>query len=249
MKLITTIAIIVALIIFGISGRKDKQVADGVTRLDLVGSLPVVIVNDSVRFFNLTDTFEIYYFKDYILYRLPEIRDGNTDNKIPGTEPYFMFRKNDKDGILFKSAAEGGGKMHLPVDSFLRDRAFGGTTFDMRNTHLFINSSRQDQNPIIEKYVPRTVCDETMYDSVYFYFDSELNDVDYTFSKRLDSLTQKKLYMVRLLFNEKFSKTYKVTVPKREVLFKLQKKSVPDPAEILSFVDRFEKPYVSHAKY
>ena len=70
-----------------------------------------------------------------------------------------------------------------------------------------------------------------------------MKNVEYSFSKKLDSLKHMKLFRIRFLIKEKYSPTYKLTLPKREFLFEIKEVAVDNPKEILDLFEKFKYRY------
>ena len=77
-------------------------------------------------------------------------------------------------------------------------------------------------------------------DSIYYYYSKKMNKIQYSFSKKLDSISGMKLFKFRLLFNSKFSKSYKGVLPKREISFEIREEVPPDVKEILSLIKKYQ---------
>jgi hypothetical protein len=217
-----------------------------VKSIDFTYSYPVSSFKDKddvTKIYSLKDTISILFFKDCILYRLPEMTRFDNDEKVVNTEQYFIYNRTQTQGLFFKTVNDSIGEL-LPVDSFLRKRAMGGNKFEIladtfwRQVEIFQNKVNGD---FIEKYVPIKKTDETCFDSIYYYFTNSLNQIDYSFSRGLDSSRNKKLYKVRLIFNKGFSISQKIMLPKREFCFEIEESTIPEFNKIKSIIDRFKR--------
>ncbi|MDP4263335.1 MAG: hypothetical protein Q8941_12485 [Bacteroidota bacterium] len=216
-------------------------------KISLVVNYPVIMINDGVHsdvhFFNLRDTVFIFYYGRYILYRLPGTRKFETDEKIAGSEPWFIYRKQSAQGYLFTSISDSTRGMKLPADSFLHNRAFAGASFDISTSDSLVERSG-NKNTLVEKYFCNKSNNENYPDSFYFYFSDNFKNIDYTFSRKLDSLRKMKLYKVRILYNEKTSSAYQKVLPKREFLFEIRNEGKNISKELIDFISRVSKSYV-----
>jgi len=243
-KLIATIktlgVLIVAIIIFSSCAIIHKS--EGLKRINMIVNYPVVIMNDgvhsTVNFFNLKDTIWILYYNNTVLYRLSGTRNMETDKKILGTETWFIFSKKATHGFLFYSLTDSSKGLKLPVDSFLNNRAYANANFDVPADSLYRKIENGDDT--VEKYFTQARHNDNYPDSMYYYFTNTLKNIDYSFSRKLDSAKSMKLYKVRLLYNESFSPSYKITLPKREFLFEIKEEAIDNSKEIINFFDRFE---------
>ena len=210
--------------------------------LNLIVNYPVVqTIAGNLHVFNLSDTISIYYSKDYIVYKLAPIRQLETDQRIKGSEPYFIYQNNSKTGTLFDSIRQTGIGTKVSVDSILFNRAYTGMKSDFTDASWKKMDSIRDKQSLIEKFAPRTAStDPTNIDSAFFYYTAELKDYDYSFSKKADSLTNLKLYQLRCLYKAKLTSDNKL-FQARELFFKIEKKDISDAdSVILNLVNRYE---------
>jgi hypothetical protein len=237
---ITISATLIVSLIICIGCRSSHINHSNLKGINLIVNYPIVIANEQVKISNLRDTISIIYFNDYVLYQLPGTREFETDKKIPGTETYFICRKKASNGFLFNSINDNNKGMNFPVDSFLKNRAFAGVNFDINSNDTLIEVSKEGEFSFLEKYISKTNT-ETYPDSIYYYFINKFKNIDYSLSPKLDSIKGKKLYKVRLIYNNKFSSSEKVMLPKREILFEIQEKTILNSKEIIDFIERFKK--------
>ncbi len=178
------------------------------------------LVND-----NLLDTIFIFNFMDYSVYQLPPNRFFETNARIDGTEPIFVIKKNSKFGLSFQNVRDSSSGVKLLADSFLNNRAFGNARFSVTPFDSLVKTiGIPNSGHVIEMFISKVSSPNDYFDSVYHYYSGGKGymNLDYTFSEKLDSLKGMKLYKVRLLYNEKYSNEYKVTLPKREFLFNVE---------------------------
>jgi len=231
-------ALIVAILIF--SGCRSIYKSEGLKGIKVIVNYPVVIMNDglhgAVNFFNLKDTVWIFYYNNTVLYRLSGTRNVETDRKILGTETWFVYRKKATHGFLFNSMTDSSKGLKLPVDSFLNNRAYASANFDIPSDSLYERSENKLDN-FVEEYFVKIVHSDNYPDSIYYYFTKNLN-IDYSFSRKMDSAKKMKLYKIRLLYNEGFSPSYKIMLPKREFLFEIREEAITNSKEIEIFFER-----------
>ncbi len=219
---------------------KDNY-TDNVTKIYLTFNMPVVKLDGEL--INVEDSLCIYYYKNYVLYQLPNHFSLENENKVILQEiryNYFIYRKNDKYGYEFNSLNDSVGEKRV-VDSLLSKKAFFNTNFYDKKTDSLIKILQYSKaNTLLYIYVPKVKYDETYGDTLLLYFTKKLKNVDYTFSKELDSSTNLKLYEIKLLYNKGYSTTYNITLPKREFRFAINELSVNNPQEVKSFCERYE---------
>ena len=136
--------------------------------IEFIFSYPVSFYkqNDSIKIYDVKDTIRIFYHPNYIIYKLSGISKFETDQKIIGTEPYFIFNKEDKFGFLFSSLKDSSLGTKFPIDSFLFNRGMKGQDFDLLPDSLWsLSVTKDNENDIIEKYSSKKMSDETSIDS------------------------------------------------------------------------------------
>jgi hypothetical protein len=218
----------------------------GGMKISLVVNYPIVIINDGihngVNFFNLKDTVSIFYYNSYMVYHLAGSRDLLTDEKIAGSDSWFVLRKPLTYGYLFNSISDSSKGLKLPVDSFLNKRAYANASFNSNEKDSLVESFG-NRDTLVEEYFVNKSNDELHPDSLYFYFSKKYKNIDYTFSPKLDSLKNMKLYKVRLLYNAKFSTAYKTMLPRREYLFEIRNEGKNNIKQLDDFISRVSKSY------
>lgn len=215
------------------------------TSIELSFSYPVSFYKekDEIKIYNITDTLLIFYYSDYILYRLSGTKKFETGEKIAGSEPYFIFNKKSKSGFLFSSLNDSSMGTKFPIDSFLANRGARGKDFDfpVDSAWSLVEVVRNNQSIIIDKYGFIKQGDETTIDSIYYYYAKNMNDIQYSLSKKLDSIKAMKLFKIRMLYNEKFSPSSSSTLPRREIVFEIRRIVVANAKEIIGFIEKFER--------
>ncbi|HEX3164626.1 MAG TPA: hypothetical protein VHQ93_00130 [Chitinophagaceae bacterium] len=232
------VELVVAIIMSGCAATIHKS--ERLKEISIIVNYPVVIVNDGVHdginFFNRKDTVWIFYCNNNVLYRLSGATDLETDKKILGTETWFIYVKKATHGFLFNSITDTSKGLRLPIDSFLNKRAYANANFDVPADSLY-GKVENGNDTIVEKYFARTVHNGNYPDSLYYYFTNTFENVDYSFSRRLDSAKNMKLYKVRVLYNEGFSSSYKIMLPKREFLFEMREEAIANSKQIINFFE------------
>lgn len=212
--------------------------------IELIFNYPIIFKVDStkIHYSNLTDSIQINYFKDYTIYRLLATRKLETDEKIKGTEPYFICQAKQNYGLLFKTINDTISLAKYSVDSFLlRQNARGEFINIPEDTSWrFISKERISTDIFLKKYAARHSKELTP-DSLYYYYSNDLKNVLFSFSTIIDQTEQQKLCKVRMLFNARFSDSLQIALPKREIFFEIKKSSVIDSEKLKKLIIRFEK--------
>lgn len=198
--------------------------------------------NDEIKIYTLKDTILIFYYSDYLIYRLPPTVKFETDEQIKGTEPYFIYNKKDSFGIFFNSLTDSSSGIICRVDSFLFNRGFKVKDIDFPVDSIWhLMEVKKDKDGIvIEKYGIMKPGDELSVDTIYYYYSKKMNKMEYSFSKKLDSISRKKLFKARFLFNSKFSNSNKLVLPKREISFEIREVDPRDPKDVFSIIKKYQ---------
>jgi hypothetical protein len=240
---IFTIATLVIWVILycGCSAIK-KTDKEEVKKIYLTFNMPVVKLTGEI--IDVHDSMCIYYYKDYILYQLPNHYSLQDGEKIVLQEiryNYFAYKKNDKYGYKFASLQDSTGEKIL-VDSLLAEKAFLNFPFYNKTNDSLVETVENVNNTfLLEKYVPKVKHDISYCDTSFLYYDGSIKNIDYSFSKELDSIMGLKLFKVKLLYNEKYLHAYKMIAPKREFRFEINELPVDNAQEIIFFWERVKK--------
>lgn len=206
--------------------------------MNLIVSYPYVNAADG-KLTNFRDTIGIYYFDNYILYSLTATRRLETDDNIDGSRQFFLYKKESNFGVLFDSLNLKETYSRVPADSVLSQRAFKGTRFNEPDDSIWRRKIvRQNENSFYEEFSPIKELSANSVDTIYYYYNSLLKDIDFTLSSQLDKSSGSKLYMVRLIFNEEYFTESKIQIPKREFLFLIKKVETHFDKKMLKIIEK-----------
>lgn len=193
---------------------------------ELITHYPITIrAENGVRQHVFVDTIRVMKFNDLTLYTLPPKRRLEDNSQIVGTQSYFILKENAIHGIWFKNLDSiRTGEKHL-ADSFLEKRAFRTMKFVTGQSDSLVETSSSNEI-LIEKWIPRASQDDNIYDSIYFYFNKKKPVSNVFLSQELDSLKGMYLFKVRVVYNEKFSSSNNVFLPRREFYFETTQKQI-----------------------
>jgi len=188
--------------------------------INLIYSYPILHVIDSdIVYYKLVDTIAIVYYNNYILYHLPKKRVFETDVKMKNQDSYFLQQRDSSYGFLFESESMNLSR-RVNADSFLKRKAFAGIKLENGPNDTLIEAINNYQGILLEKYTPKQNS-HSNFDTLIFYYANDFKSIDFSFSKKMDSLKQLKLFKVRLINNQSFSYPYNRMLPKREYLFEI----------------------------
>ena len=193
---------------------------------------------------NMLDSTFISYYKNFVIYTLPYTYSMQFQGKIINEYikfEYFIYNKNELHGVKFKSLDDSIG-VKITVDSIVKSKSYSDSKFFVHpGDSLVYKRTYSSGNEIIEKYVPEVKYDETYNDTSFYYYEDKLRNVDFSFSKQMDSAHQLKLVKIRFLYNPTYWEKYKLNVQQRELSFELnESKQIPDK-DILNIVEKYEK--------
>jgi hypothetical protein len=192
---------------------------------------------------NVTDSFFVFYFKNFILYRTTYKRTWENLTRIESIEVkfhHFVHERNSDFGFYYDSLKQILPKK-IPVDSFLKLKAFKGFNFYDNVNDSLIQKVNLPNGGIVETYLPRVRYDQSYGDTTYLYYTPKLKDVEYSFSKELDTSRNLKVYKVRIVYNSQFYTGYSFKFPRREYLFELGAFEVKDADQIPYLFEQFER--------
>lgn len=239
-KVATNATLMISFLLFVSSTCSQKKDLKGV-RLSFSAPVNIYKKNEEIKVALLKDTVSLFYYSDYLIYRLLPTAKWETGENIKGTESYFIYKKQDSCGILFNSLTDTSYGIICRIDSFLYNRALRGKDLDIPVDSLWsiMEVKKEKGGILIEEYGLTKQGDEMSVDSIYYYYSKKMNKVQYSFSKKLDSIRGMKLFKFRLLFNPKFSKSHNYILPKREISFEIREEGPPNEKEILSLIKKY----------
>lgn len=147
----------------------------------------------------------IIYINNYIIYKIPKLvyvenfktitRDTiRMDFIKPDTIfNFYVTEKNRSLGIRYNSIDSSDGKI-FAVDSLLKEHGIHSSMFGVYSLNLEKPSQilKLSQTITVKKYLNKKLVNSDP-DSIYRYFDSSLKDIEFTYSRALDSIEKNKL--------------------------------------------------------
>jgi hypothetical protein len=183
---------------------------------------------------DLRDTIRIYYSKNLICYKLPSVKKFETNETIQNSNSYFVFEQGDSTGYFFTTDTTG---KKISVDSFLKAKGFL-TNFELPQQDTWSMAEKKSSRSYEQIFYSEKNLGENVPDSLCYYFDERFNDLNYSFSKKLDSLKGMKFYKFRIVYNAEFSG--KLKIRNRAYLFEIQPDDVTDKHKIVALFEKFK---------
>ncbi len=224
----------------------------GCKSISLISSFQLLKV-DNNQLFSIGGSLNIFYCDNYILFQLPQnpaptTADNNnggdiTMKKVKVEETkcaYVIYNKKYNYGYLFDSLSIEKPRV-ISIDSFLTMRTFKKFPFYLENNVSLVEASRNKINhTLIEKYIYKDKKDISYADTIYYFYRKGFKNIEYSFSKKLDSIKKLKLYSVRLIYNKVPKGNHGMDIPKREFLFEIENNNSYSN-KIVDFINRFKE--------
>lgn len=169
--------------------------------------LKAILVRSELPFFKENDELKIYYYKNYIVYAIQLIHSNFIEKDVNSvkvqtalpvfkTYRYFIHRANDSFGYRFENLSADIGQ-RLPVDSLLSKKSSltfykKGLYEKLKIEYTLLSISNENNNTTIEKHIRKL--ESALTDSIILVYKNNIaRNIPFTFSKALDSLSNKKL--------------------------------------------------------
>ncbi len=214
---------------------------ENVNKVNIVYKVPVLFSADSIGL--VFDSSFIYSYKQFKIYEAPTVEQSYEDNTLisESLESYFFgYDTNYSFGFYAKYLSDTLQTNRLSVDSFLKDRPDGRTMDNILELSSFSRELKLNFNELMKVYR----INNPFYDSVFFYYNNTLKHLPFSFSKRLDSVYDSKLYKIETTFKRDTSKNALAFNKFRTATWILQEpKDFKNKAEILGFFKKIESMY------
>jgi|GEM_PF-4332705 len=198
-----------------------------------------------------SDSIGMFYCDDYTLYQIPVHASFSTGNfNKNGDEinekiikewinyEYVIHNKNKPFAFRFDSLKAENPKA-VSIDSFQTHYTFKYFQFYQSDNDSLLQSISVN-HVLIEKYVCKDKKDASYPDTTFYYFKHGFENIDYSFSKKMDSIKKMKLFKVESIYNE-IPLPNGTKIPKRVWVFELRNNDNYNKSNILKFVNQFRK--------
>jgi len=180
----------------------------------------------------------IYKYNDYVLYKLTGIQDFVTGDFLPNSEPYFLYKNDYSAGKYFDSVSAR--PVNKPVDSMVKQyQIITLGLVDTAKGGVLVKDIANKQTRILHYYYNPPIKTEKSIDSLYLYFDTSQNDVEYSFSKEMDSVYKMKLCKVSYIYNPRYSPSKKISFPRLEYMFDFRKGEIKNQDSMKNIIQHF----------
>jgi hypothetical protein len=145
----------------------------------------------------------IYIFNDIVIYKKDEFF-FDLEKKMSIKYDYYYYSIKDKKGLLYEWENSFSIPLKFDVDSFKQADMYGSLTdtklIDPKYDSLVDEIRDTNNSVIIKRYVNGLKKDDSFPDSTYLFFDKNLTEIPFSFSKNLDSLNKSKLFKIEFVF-------------------------------------------------
>jgi hypothetical protein len=204
--------------------QKRSVQPDVVKRVILYKSFPFMNANNELSY--LEDTLSLFYWQNITMCQIPYTFLNVKNFKVVSTENrhvYLIYRQGNTQGHVYNSVNEditNGEKRG--VDSIVKKYVFSNDVSAVKDSLRFVNSTKKGATSI-ETYVPDMAYNNPMmFDSIYLYYNKNLADIPFSFSRKIDSVYKTKIYRYDVIFNPKYSPEDNYTFPKRQASYKFE---------------------------
>jgi len=200
------------------------------------------IINGDSSYFYENDTISVLHKKDSIFYFFTNVVQFETGAALLHSNPFFLQHKNSAQGLYFDNRLSEG-RMAV-AESILKQKFPRGEEMNIPPPEFYTKHSDVAVTRDIsrERYYLTRFENRANYDSVELEYNRSMNDVDFTFSKKLDSLKKSKLTRIRLVYNKGQRDDTGQSYPASEYLFEIQSYNKRETDSLFRIVNALKRP-------
>lgn len=228
-----------------------KSASLDIRQFKLLISFPTLTTDN--RFVTVKDSQYFIYYKDLALCKFPYTKEYSSnlfdstgeiiEHKIIRTDTnfhYLIYRRGEMNGYAFDSTQDQKGRKVL-VDSFLKTRLMVIDRYIFNSGDSLINKTYEPNNAIQETYLRRLKNDKWDCDTNHLFFSKDLKNIDFSISKKLDSIKGAKLFKVHQISNGDPKNENFFFRQKRETLLEIKQIPIKGSKEIIDFWNRYHE--------
>ncbi len=186
-----------------------------------------------------SSTYNIIYSNKMRLYELPHkvTESLNSDLMLDTIKFDYLIHKNkDPHGYLLKSTSDTS-RMKINVNEILKQRTLQPIQVDTMNKYMSVENVTKESESI-DKY--SYAFNQPGYDSLYIFVNRDLNNLNYSFSKELDTRYKGKVYKISFLLSKDTTLNSTYLNQFREIKLELKNSIIPNQKEVLELLKKFE---------
>ena len=202
-------------------------------------SYDVPIVNRDSSIDILNTHFDVFYSGNLVLFRYPVIKLDHKDH--PSVNTYLVYNRDSAYGKRLSDDSNSPFiAPRINVDSALKLIEFDNTKLETALADLKPDSTSTLTNgDLMKMYKIPTSARYPEKFKVYLYYTKELANIPYSFAKTLDSVKDKKLYLIRNVAEGFYYEKEKMTLPAREYVLKMTRIDVSKERKVDSLFKEY----------
>ncbi|HEY5967824.1 MAG TPA: hypothetical protein VIU35_07580 [Chitinophagaceae bacterium] len=214
--------------------------------INLIKTTPLVNRDNSQSI--MENRYNVYYYKDLIMYMFNYRFDSLVDNEMVLQETryfYFVSHKDSAYGYKYQIKIDETNthRMRYKKDSLLKSYGFESNVYDTL-INFKPDSIYNKKNEIIKVYKnPRSgnIAQQVEKSDLYFYYNKELKNISETFSRKMDNIKGMKLYKIVIKVSGGYYTEYEFTFPPRELLQEMKEITIENKDEIMSYFRKYQE--------
>lgn len=222
-----------------------QHAPEKLTAISLIKKTPIVNWDKSIT--TLEIYYTVYYYKDFVMYKLNYEFDSIFNHETVLKERryfHFVSHKDSTYGYTYFAKPNPPVNMNQRVnkDSLLITTKFESNLYDTL-INFKPDSIYNEKNQMIKVYKnppsPNSAKMVEKFD-LYFYYTKDLKDIPETFSRKMDNVKGMKLTKILVKVSGGFYKEYNITFPPRELLQEMKEMTVENEDEIMNYFRKYQ---------
>lgn len=224
----------------------DQHASEKLTAIRLTKKTPIVNWDKSLT--TLEIYYTVYYYKDFVMYKINYEFDSLFNGESVLQEMRYFFFVSHKDSTHgYKYFV----KPNPPIDINQRvnkDAVLIPNKFESHLYDTLINfkpdSVYNNKNQIIKVYKdppspnPARMVEKS---DLYFFYTKDLKDISETFSRKMDNVKGMKLNKILVKVSGGFYKEYNMTFPPRDLLQEMKEITIENKDEIMHYFRNYQQ--------
>ncbi|MCX6315999.1 MAG: hypothetical protein NTW29_01810 [Bacteroidetes bacterium] len=201
------------------------------------------------QFIIVKDSQFISQYKDFVVWQFPYNKEFNSnvfdrddniiEHKFIKTEinvQRFIYKKGERFGFYFDSLQDNTG-LKCPIDSFMNVRFKINENLLFNKNDNLVKKKSEPDGVINEVYSRMVKTDKWDCDTNNLFFSEQFKEIPFSFSRKLDSISGKKLFRIHQISNGDPTNEMPFFRQRREVVMELKNNPVKNKWELISFIN------------
>jgi len=224
----------------------DQHASEKLTAISLIKKTPIVNWDNSLTILDIYYT--VYYYKDFVMYKINYEFDSLFNFETVLQEMryfYFVSHKDSTYGYKYfvKPNPPVNINQRVNKDSLLKTYKFESNLYDTL-INFKPDSIYDNKNQIIKVYKnPPSPNPAPMVEKfdLYFYYTKDLKDIPETFSRKMDNVKGMKLNKILVKVSGGYYKEYNMTFPPRDLLQEMKQIIIENKEEIMNYFRKYQQ--------